>query len=127
MSNNELIILQDFGRAIARLGEVLILEKNPIHRDSAIKRFELCFDLAWKSIKIYAKNEGIECSSPRECFKTGFQLGLIDYDEKWLAIIDDRNLTAHLYKEEHAEQVYSRLSAYLELFKNLLGKIKQKM
>jgi len=47
---------------------------------------------------------------------------LIDYDEKWLKIIDDRNLSAHLYKEEYADQVYSRLNDYLKLFKKLYGK-----
>jgi len=37
-------ILKDFQKAIERLEEVLILEKTEINRDSAIKRFELCFD-----------------------------------------------------------------------------------
>jgi len=105
------------------LEESLSLEKTDIVRDSAIKRFELCFDLAWKSIKFYAKKEGIECYSPRECIKTGFQLRLIDYDENWLMMIDDRNLTAHVYREEYAEQVYGRLFVYLELFKRLLSRI----
>jgi len=37
-------ILKDFQKAIERLEEVLILEETEINRDSAIKRFELCFD-----------------------------------------------------------------------------------
>ena len=37
-------ILKDFQKAIERLEEVLILEKTEINRDSAIERFELCFD-----------------------------------------------------------------------------------
>jgi hypothetical protein len=51
-------ILNDFKNAISRLEEVLKLEKTDIVRDSAIKRFELSFDLAWKAIKSYAKMEG---------------------------------------------------------------------
>lgn len=111
--------LEDFQKAIKKLEEVLGLKKTEITRDSAIKRFELCFDLAWTSIKAYAKNQGVECYSPRECFKTAFQLKLIDYQEGWLKMIDDRNLTTHLYNEKYAEEVYSRLGNYLELFKKL--------
>ena len=119
-------IVEDFEKAIGRLKEVLALEENDIVRDSAIKRFELCFDLAWKCIKTNAKYQGMECYSPRDCFKTAFQLSLIDYDDCWLKMIDDRNLTVHLYKEEHAEEVYSRIGSYSELFKKLLQNLKIK-
>lgn len=46
----------DFKKAVEKLAEVLKIRETAITRDSAIKRFELCFDLAWKSIKDYAKN-----------------------------------------------------------------------
>jgi len=118
-------VFSDFQKVIQRLEEVLKLEKTEIHRDSAIKRFELCFDLAWKSIKEYAKKQGVECNSPRACFKTAFQLQLIDYDERWLTMIDDRNLTTHLYKEEYADQVYPKLPEYLEMFQKLLNKLEK--
>ena len=117
-------VLEDFGKAVKRLEEVLELKKTGVVRDSAIKRFELCFDLAWKSIKNYSKIQGIECYSPRECFKVAFQLKLIEHEEKWLKMIDDRNLTTHLYKEEQAEKIYLKLSNYLEMFKNLFAKLK---
>lgn len=110
---------KDFKKATNRLEEVLSLEKNEVIRDSAIKRFEICFDLCWKLIKSYAKEQGIECNSPRSCFKTAFELQLVEHDERLLKMIDDRNLTAHVYKEEYADDVYSHLSDYLELFKKL--------
>ena len=120
-------ILKDFQKAIERLEEVLMLEKTEINRDSAIKRFELCFDLAWKAIKETARREGSECYSPRECLKVAFQLKLIEHDEKWLQMIDDRNWAVHLYKEEIADKIYLKLPEYLEKFKNLLNKIKEKI
>ena len=116
MSNK---ILKDFQKSIKRLEEVLALKKTKVNRDSAIKRFELCFDLTWKSIKIQAKVQGLECVSPRDCIKTAFQIGLIKYNKRWLKIIDDRNLTVHIYKEEYADRVYKRLEGHLELFKKL--------
>jgi len=118
-------LLEDFEKAILRLKEVMGLEKTDVVRDSAIKRFELCFDLMWKCIKAYAKKEGVECFSPRACLKTAFQLKLIDYDEAWLKILDDRNLTTHIYKEKYAEEVYSRLLNYIEYFKKLLNRLKE--
>ena len=119
------IALENFKKCIERLEEVLNLEKNDINRDSAIKRFELCFDLAWKTIKIYAKDQGIECNSPKNCVKIAFQLKLIDYDERWFDIIKDRNLTVHLYQEEYADEVYDRLKQHLELFKNLFSRLEK--
>ena len=123
MSNK---ILKDFQKTIERLGEVLKIEETEITRDSAIKRFELCFDLAWKSVKNFARENGMECYSPKECFKVAFQLKLIEHDEKWLEMVKDRNLTAHLYKEEQAEKIYQKLPEYLKMFKNLREKIKMK-
>ena len=54
-------ILEDFEKAVKRLEEVLELKKTEVVRDSAIKRFELCFDLAWKTIKEYARKYGMAC------------------------------------------------------------------
>jgi len=119
-------ILDDFKRIIVKLEEVLKLEKTDIIRDSAVKRFELCFDLAWKAIKVFAQESGITCFSPKECFKTAFQLKLIDYEEKWLEMIADRNLFVHLYKEETVDKLYSKLFEYAKMFKDLLTKLEEK-
>ena len=118
-------IFQDFGKAISRLKEVLKLPKNDVNRDSAIKRFEIGFDLAWKSIKNYARVQGLECYSPRECLKIAFQLRLTDDQSGWLTMIDDRNLTVHFYSEKYAEEVYSRLNQHLRLFQKLLSKLEK--
>lgn len=117
-------IIEDFGNAVKRLEEILGMEKTEVVQDAAIKRFEICFDLAWKSIKFFAKKQGSECFSPRECFKTAFQLNFIDYDKNWLAMVEDRNLTSHIYSFDYASEVYGRLNNYLILFKKLLGHLK---
>lgn len=113
-------VFKDFEKSIQKLEEVLNLEKTDIVRDSAIKRFELCFDLAWKSLKLRAKTDGIECYSPKDCFKAGFQLKLIGHDENYLKMIEDRNLTVHLYKENYADEDFR---AYLKLFKELSSEL----
>jgi len=116
-------VLKDFEKAISALKEVLAVEKTKITRDSALLRFQLCFELAWKAIKVQAQEEGVECFSPKSCFQTAFQLNLIDYDENWINMVGDRNLIVHLYEEEMADEIYGRLSDYLALFEKLHSKL----
>lgn len=118
-------ITDDFQRANKKLEEALVLKKTEITRDSAIMRFQLCFDLAWKAIKATARDQGVECYSPKSCFQIAFQLGLIEYDKRWLEMIEDRNLIVHLYEEKTADEVYRKLKDYLVLFQKLEDKIHQ--
>lgn len=120
---NNLII--DLGKMIDNLEEVLNMKKTELVRDSAIKRFEICFDLAWKAIKEYARRENIECYSPRQCFKEAYQLKLIDYDEAWIDMLADRNLCTHAYKLEYADKIYNKLNDYLAMFKELSSNLKK--
>jgi nucleotidyltransferase substrate binding protein (TIGR01987 family) len=118
-------VFDDFKKAIMRIEEALKLKKTTVTRDSAIKRFELCFDLAWKVVKIYSKSQGMECYSPRDCFKTAFQLGLIEHNKNWIEMIESRNRAVHIYKEEFADEIYSKLSVYLNLFNGLVEKLEK--
>lgn len=119
-------ILKDFNQAISALKEVLAVEKNKITRDSALLRFQLCFELAWKAIKTRARDEGVECFSPKSCFQTAFQLNLVDYDESWINMVNDRNLIVHLYEEQMSDEIYERLTNYLTLFEKLYSRLKSK-
>jgi len=105
------------------LEEVLGLEESEIVRDSAIKRFELCFDLAWKCLQAYARREGLECQSPRSCLKTAVQLGLLEHDDTWLKMLEDRNLAVHTYRERYANELHDRLAGYLTLLSGLSEKL----
>ncbi len=80
-------IKKDFQKAVERLKEVLQLEKDDVTRDSAIKRFEIAYELAWKLLKVLLAEEGIICNSPRSCFKEAFSAGIIEYDNRWLLMI----------------------------------------
>lgn len=111
---------EDFLKALQRFEEVLNEPKTPIVRDSAIKRFELLFDLSWKTLKAFLEEyHGVSSASPRNCFKEAFRVGIIDYDEGWLGLIADRNYTVHTYKEAFAEKIFSELPERLVLFRKL--------
>jgi|SRR3989338_273853 len=111
---------EDFQEAVKRLEEILKEPRSDIVRDSAIKRFELVFDLSWKTLKaLLEEQHAISCASPRNCFQEAFRVGIIDYNEGWLGLISDRNYTAHMYKETLAEKIYIALPQKLILFQNL--------
>ncbi|OGL79292.1 hypothetical protein A3J43_01635 [Candidatus Uhrbacteria bacterium RIFCSPHIGHO2_12_FULL_54_23] len=118
------LVSDDLTRITARLAEVLVMEKSDVIRDSAVKRFELCFESAWKAIKVFARLQGKECYSPRECFRTAYQLGLVHYETDWLDMVKDRNEVTHLYKEDFANEVYGRLPRYLAHFQTLIEALK---
>lgn len=114
-------LIEDFEKSVLRLEEILKHEKNDIIRDSAIKRFEIAFELAWKTSKSFLEEMHTStCVSPRTCFQELFRVGLIDYNDQWLRLLDDRNYTAHVYREVLAEKVYADLPNALQAFETLL-------
>ncbi len=121
---SEKIKLNYFRQAVDNLNEVMLEDKTDIVRDSAIKRYEICYELAWKSVQELLKREGYEvCKSPRRCFKEAFQQGWIDDEEGFADMVENRNLTTHTYDKELADAVYQKINGYLALFESLLEKM----
>jgi nucleotidyltransferase substrate binding protein (TIGR01987 family) len=119
-------VLEDFLKALERFEEVLREPKNDIVRDSAIKRFEFTFDLAWKTTKAFLEKEhNVTCVSPKTCFREAFRVGLIEYDDGWNKLVDNRNYTVHVYKEIFAEKIYRELPQALRLFQDLASAFRQ--
>ncbi len=114
-----------FAHALARLEEALARPEDAIVRDACIQRFEFTFEMAWRAIPERARVEGLDCVSPRDCFRTGFRLGLLGQDPRWLAMVEDRSRTTHLYDEETARKVYRALPGYVELLKHLLARLEE--
>lgn len=117
--------IKEFGEATDALDAALKKPKDEFIRDSAIKRFELAFDLSWKTIKAFLEEKGVACASPMTCFKEAYRQGLIEYDEQWIELVKTRNKTAHTYSEPLAEEVYSGLPAALELFHKLRSALRK--
>jgi len=118
--------LREYEKCIKKLEEVLNLPKDEFIRDSAIKRFELCFEVGWKALKDYLNGEGIFCRSPRSCLREAFSMGLIKDEDAWLSILEDRNLSVHTYNEELAEEIYKRLKGHLKAMRALLNEMKER-
>jgi nucleotidyltransferase substrate binding protein (TIGR01987 family) len=112
-------ILQQFRQTLKRFDEVLRQPKTEFIRDSAIKRFEIVFDLGWKTLKAFLEARGTKCVSPASCFREAYRAGLIEYDEVWMKMLKDRNDAVHTYNEGLAERIYADLPRALDAFKKL--------
>ncbi len=112
-------VFESYKKSLERLKEIMKAAKTPANRDSAIKRFELTYELARKSVQKYLREKDIIAIAPRDCFMEAFHLGLIKDNPKWLQMIKDRNNAVHTYNESLAKEIYSKISAYIVLFEEL--------
>ena len=78
-------------------------EYTVLERSGLIRMFEVTFELAWKTLKDLLSYEGYDAKSPRAVIKQAFQNNLIMDGELWLTVLEGRNLFAHVYSQEMAE------------------------
>ena len=79
-------------------------ELNKFEIQGLIKCFEYTFELAWKTMKDYLEMEGFNVKSPRSAIKTAFQVQLISDGHTWIDALEKRNLMAHTYDENKADE-----------------------
>ena len=109
------------GKAIDRLKDVLEhpqLNEIDYLRDAAIQRFEFTIELFWKMLKKILLHEKIESTTPRDTLSKAYQYKLINDEEIWLNMLDDRNNTSHAYKEAEAKIIFDHIKNYLPVFQS---------
>lgn len=94
-----------------------------IYLDLVVKRFEFTYEMSWKAVKRYLDYIGIGCSGPRICFKEAFTQRLIDREDIWLDMIEQRNLSSHVYDEDEIKEILGKLVDYKKAFQDLLFSI----
>lgn len=100
------LALDNFGRALARFEEVLVLDETAIVRDALIKRFEFTFETAWKACYRWLRARGVDVDE--EAFSVlprAFQNRLVTDDTAWSDIRKARNKSSHTYQESTAIEV----------------------
>ena len=121
--------LENFENAIKRLKAAL--EYDPLEldiaRDAVIQRFEFTFEMAWKSVKLAAKAVGYDCKSPKGCLKLAYRMDWIKDEEKWLELLEARNLTSHTYNQETAIDVYETVKENCGVFNSLLNELRKEI
>lgn len=121
--------IEQLDQAIQQWKEALNAEFSGLNRDASIQRFEFTFELLWKTVKIYLKEqEGVDCASPKSCFrdiKNLFNLSEQEI-ETCLDMTDERNLAVHTYSEKMANALYKKLTDYWDISSKIYSKIKDR-
>ncbi|MEW6007217.1 MAG: nucleotidyltransferase substrate binding protein [bacterium] len=116
-------ILED---AFLRLKEGIEKAKDELEKDGVIQRFEFTFELLWKTLKIFLEYKGIDVKTPRDSLKEAFRITLIEDEEVFLDMLEDRNVTSHIYDKETSEEIFERIKiSYCNAIENLLEKLKK--
>ena len=105
------------GNAPDRFGEALAHpDPDQIVMDGTIHRFEFTFELFWKTSRRFLQQEGIDTASPKSTLRHAYRRGLLDREQLWLNMLEDRNRSSHVYNAETARDIFARLpSHYREL------------
>ena len=120
-------IESDFGKALKALEEALSQAESDLEVDGAMQRFEFTYELFWKLLRAYLQQEGIVVNTPKECFKEAYGLGILNSEDIALRMVDDRNLTVHLYDKETSREVFDRIkSLYIAFYREAFDSIRRR-
>jgi nucleotidyltransferase substrate binding protein (TIGR01987 family) len=121
--------LSNFKKSLAHLADAVEIEEPSILQQAGtIQFFEMGFELAWKTLKDYLEEQGFtDVKSPKATIKKAFEVSLIEDGHMWLEALENRNLAAHTYDDETAQEIYDLIChsyfPLLEALKNRLEKL----
>jgi len=120
------VLINGFEQALKSLNDALASPiRSDLEKAGCIQYFEFCFELAWKSIRFVAEDQGLgDCSSPKGCLKQAFASHWIDQEDIWLDMLAARNRMSHTYNAVDALAVYDRLREYRDALERLLAILK---
>lgn len=96
-------------------------------RDGIIQRFEYCAELSWKVMREYLLDQGYDApASPKGVMKQAYADGILNEERPWLDLLNDRNLTSHVYDEATAVKVTEQIiSVYTPMFEQLVKQLEE--
>jgi len=117
-------LLKDLKKAVVQFQEALGLPvENDVIKAGCIQYFEFSFELAWKTIKRIAGDEGLaDCNSPKSALKAAFSNGWVESEEVWLDMLSSRNKMSHTYSADDAIDIFDKLPAYADALQQLVEK-----
>lgn len=133
--------LSNLRRTVSALDEALAIyqrelanhtapEVQVMLRDAVIQRFEFTFEVAWKTLKRYLEEYGLEQvdrMTNRQLFRLGYEQGLLRDAQAWLLYLQRRNLTSHVYSEPTAMQVFEIVPQFLDDARFLLAHLEERL
>lgn len=96
---------QNFERAFLFFNKSCQLEiYDELQGAGLVQSFEFTFELAWKTLKDYLQEQGLEVQFPREVIKQAFAAQLIENGALWIEMLDKRNELTHTYNQEQSKR-----------------------
>jgi len=103
---------------------------NEFVQSGVIGKFSLQFELGWKTLKELLRYEGdasAATGSPREVLKSAYRYFDFIDEDVWLSMLRGRNTIAHLYDEEAAVALLTRVTGeYIPAFRELCDGIESR-
>ncbi len=114
--------------AYAHLKYAVVEVKNPndLEKEGTIQRFEFTHELAWKVMKDFLIEKGIQgIIGSKDATRHAFQNEIITDGQTWMNMIESRNKTVHTYVDEILESEYKLIiDSYFPLFTAFYEKMK---
>ena len=109
--------LERFRKSFEKFKEIVTnpaldsLFKDEFLVEITTKRFEYTFESMWKVSKEFLRLQGIECNSPKSCFRELIKEGKVseDLEETLAKLIILRNELVHVYDEKMANRIYKEI------------------
>ena len=94
-------------------------------RDGVIQRYEFTTELAWKTVREHLLSEGmVDINTPKAVMREAYSAGIIEDEQGWIQILNDRNATSHIYDEKEAAEIFDRIKTeHINLFNALAIKL----
>lgn len=116
MTKNKLIDkFEKLTSSLKRLKEMLEekTDNKIMKRDASIQRFEFTIELFWNLLKRLIEFSGEKTVLfPKQIMQKAYAYHLIDNEEIWIHMLDDRNMTSHIYDEEKIDKIFDRIKKY---------------
>lgn len=115
----------NYKKALTQLGDAVELSRqralSRLEKQGVIQAFEFTHELAWNVLKDYLQDQGNQdVKGSKDATREAFKVALIADGERWMAMIQSRNLSTHTYDERTAEQLVGVIvEDYFPLFQAL--------
>jgi len=116
---NFLNALKKYESAVNRYEEFKSEGFGDVYLDLIVKRFEFTYEMSWKALKRYLEFLGFDVKNPRQTFKEGYSQQILDDEGVWLDMIEQRNLSSHIYDELEISEILDKKENYLKAFQKL--------
>ena len=115
--------LDKFTNVVDRVNDFKTEGFEDVYLDLIVKRFEFTYEMGWKCLKRYLEFLGLEAKSPRMVFRESFFQGIIKDESVWLDMIEQRDLTSHIYDEFQIQDILNKKEIYKKAFLELKKKV----